>query len=266
MPLRRFLKILIAVGLCGLHGCAYYRVHIKSIPSSDYDVTINGKYRGKLPLGGDTTLDLSDVSMFKGQVLEIRKDSLYGKIRIDYNGNASEKRNVRTVGSRLENMVYYDIVFDLNPLSSPENRELLHQKQLVADLDSSFNTPRTISAPDVTASDSTSKTMVQIMNCDSSFSFGYTNAKTSYNPGGWVAMGFWAGFAWPFIGTGLTVSFAACSHPSPDRIPASVNKDCYSKGYEKEARKKRVLGTIFGNIGGIAAVVGLIAAVALTNP
>ena len=143
----------------------------------------------------------------------------------------------------------------------------LKQLELNSKLDSAIlkeerNSEKTLNASFQTSID----TNVKLTTCDSSYLMGRLHANTSYKSGGWFALGFVSGFYLPIVGTGFIASLSASSHPSPDTIPPIVQRDCYARGYEQTARKKRIIGSILGSIAGACAAVGTVLIIIAANP
>jgi hypothetical protein len=149
-------------------------------------------------------------------------------------------------------------VFSHNRLKQSE----LNNKLDSAILEEKRNSEKTLNGSFQTSID----TNVKLTTCDSSYEMGRLHAKTFYKSGGWFALGFVSGWYLPIVGTGFIVSLSASSHPSPDTIPPIVQRDCYTRGYEQMARKKRIVGSVLGSIAGACVAVVTVLIIIAANP
>ena len=98
-----------------LNGCTtVYRVHLKAIPAAEYAISIDDSLMGKTPPSGETTISTGTVSMYHSPILEIRKDNLYGMVKLGTNYSSKrEGTNVKSFKLRDSTAVHpeYDVVF-----------------------------------------------------------------------------------------------------------------------------------------------------------
>jgi hypothetical protein len=110
----RILSAVFILFVSGFYGCATYNLHIAALPPSDYEVTINGKPRGKMPPGGDTIIYAEKISTFSRLLIEIGKDSLSGRVLINSYGAAVDQKNVYIFKTKSDSGKLYDVTFVLD--------------------------------------------------------------------------------------------------------------------------------------------------------
>jgi len=107
---------------------------------------------------------------------------------------------------------------------------------------------------------------------DEGYYLGKQSASEHYSSGGWVAAGLGSGFLLGLIGAGIIVGVSQSGKVEP---PASVQINILDKadefkwgfheGYTKQAKKKRLSGSIIGGLLGTAIVVALLTSTSNTN-
>jgi hypothetical protein len=109
--MKRFLYI----GLCLIPfvtGCTQYCIHIKTIPPGEYGIYLNKKSLGKMPPLGDTVVNSGKLSVLSPAIIEVKNDTSYGRIGMDYNATATQMVNVCSVESHVHGYLQkYDVTF-----------------------------------------------------------------------------------------------------------------------------------------------------------
>jgi opacity protein-like surface antigen len=92
------------------------------------------------------------------------------------------------------------------------------------------------------------------LDCMESTWKGRQDAEQAHDGDGWFGKGFAGGFLLGFIGGGGVVVAASMSTPIPDQLPeeAELNRNCYLRGYEKQAQKMNTSKAIYGGLAGMA--------------
>lgn len=93
-------------------GCTRYLVHVRTIPPGEYKIYVNGKSLGTTPQQGDTVVTTEKMGILSRAVLEVKNDTSYGRIGMDYNATATRKVNVCSVKSNVHgDLEKYDVTF-----------------------------------------------------------------------------------------------------------------------------------------------------------